>query len=164
MIKKYLEDDFVLVPVAFGLGLILSGRLLFGVIAALIGVAAAFRDRFREKGALASVQGSAKSAAASGQRSGEPEQVPAASARATLDGWYYERNGEAAGPLKETELLALFQSGKIGRETAVFNAALGEQWLVFSQTHLAGGARVQPSVAEKTHFGKAHRPEKGCGA
>lgn len=147
MIKKYLEDDFVLVPVAFGLGLILSGRLLFGVIAALIGVAAAFRDRFREKGALASVQGSAKSAAASGQRSGEPEQVPAA--RATLDGWYYERNGEAAGPLKETELLSLFQSGKIGRETAVFNAALGEQWLVFSQTHLAGGARVQPSVSEK---------------
>lgn len=147
MIKKYLQDDFVLVPVAFGLGLILSGRLLFGMIAALIGVAAAFRDRFREK--PAAVPGESNGVAVRGQRSGKPEQAETSPARATLDGWYYERNGEAAGPVKETELLALFQSGKIGRETAVFNAALGDQWLVFSQTHLDSGARIHASTAEK---------------
>ena len=145
MIKKYLQDDFVVVPLAFGAGLILSGRLLFGVIAAFIGVAAAFRDRFRER--AASAAGSANGGA-SGQWSNEPEKAAGSSARATLDGWYYERNGEAAGPLKESELLALFHSGKISRETAVFNAALGEQWLDFSRTNLVG-AGPAPSAADK---------------
>ncbi len=133
MIKKYLQDDFVIVPVAFGLGLILSGRLLLGVIAVLIGGAAAFRDLIREK---AGPRVEAALGAAANPSSRRTEQPPRSAAPATPDGWYYESNGEAAGPVRETEILELFRMGKITGETAVFNAALGEQWLVFSQTDL----------------------------
>lgn len=153
MIKKYLQDDFVIVPVAFGLGLILSGRLLFGVVGLLIGGAAAFRDLIREK-AGPHVEAALGAAADRPPRGTEPAQRE--TARATPDGWYYERNGEAAGPVRETEIIELFRLGKITGETAVFNAALGEQWLVFSETHLpaSAGRRLEkgPEKSIKSDF------------
>lgn len=149
MIKKYLQDDFVIVPVAFGLGLILSGRLLLGVVAVLIGGAAAFRELIMEK---AGPRVEAAVGAAADRPSRGPEQPPRSTAPATPDGWYYESNGEAAGPLRETELLELFRTGKITGETAVFNAALGEQWLVFSQTHLVRRMGGQPADTAKNPF------------
>lgn len=144
MIKKYLQDDFVIVPVAFGLGLILSGRFLFGLVALLIGGAAAFRDLIREK-AGPGVEAALGAAAARPPRRTEP--APRATARATPDGWYYESSGEAAGPVRETEIIELFRLGKITGETAVFNAALGEQWLTLSETHLPARAGARPEKA-----------------
>lgn len=54
-----------------------------------------------------------------------------------MDDWYFERNGERRGPLKENELAALLRSGDVPPETLVWTAAFGDQWKPASQTQLA---------------------------
>ena len=135
-IKRYL-DNFIVIPVSFGLGLAISGHYLQGLAAIVIGVFAYFKGQAR---GLEKPSDPVRSANLSStheiddflkRKNSETHQEEPP----PLDNWYYAKDQEVVGPLLESEMLSLMKTEEITKETLVFNAALGDEWRVLEDTH-----------------------------
>lgn len=61
--------------------------------------------------------------------------------------WYYTQNNQQFGPIDETAMKELINSGKINAATLVWTAGMAT-WLPLSQTQLGGGVPIPPSYAQ----------------
>jgi hypothetical protein len=135
-IKPYL-DNFIVIPISFGLGLAISGHYLQGLAAIAIGGFAYFKGQTRglEKSSdpISSENLSSSSEIddflkRKNSETHQEEPPP-------LDNWYYAKDEEVVGPLLESEMLSLMKEEEITNETLVFNATLGDEWRVLEDTH-----------------------------
>jgi hypothetical protein len=135
-IKPY-QDNFIVIPISFGLGLAISGHYLQGLAAIAIGIFAYFKGQAH---GLDKSSGSIKSENSSSspeiddflkRKNSETHQEEPP----PLDNWYYAKDEEVVGPLLESEMLSLMKAEEINNETLVFNATLGDEWRVLEDTH-----------------------------
>lgn len=59
--------------------------------------------------------------------------------------WYYEENGAQRGPVSEADLRVMLGNGLLARDTRVWTASFGAQWLPASQTELRAHAQTTPA-------------------
>lgn len=59
--------------------------------------------------------------------------------------WYYEENGAQRGPVSEADLRVMLGNGLLARDTRVWTASFGSQWLPASQTELRAHAQAAPA-------------------
>ncbi len=121
------QNNSTIVPVAFGVGLMLSGRYLLGAAAIAIGAAAYFKFGVtRDAGSANASHVVAPKPKNSESHLEEPPPI---------DNWYYEKDGAVIGPLLETQVRELMKNDEISNETLVFNSTLGDEWRTLDDTH-----------------------------
>lgn len=117
------QENSTVIPVSFGVGLVIAGRYVLGAAAVAIGSVAYLR----------SAQLKAKEAH-------KPEvqwnDLTYKEKLSSIDTWYYSKDGEAVGPLGEGAILHLFKNNKIFMETFIFNSVISREWIPFERTHL----------------------------
>jgi len=146
------QEKLIVGLVSFGLGLILSGRFLFGILPIAAGVYFYFKNRAAYAGLekrLTSLMGADASAGASAQKnelSGKAAKVEASSSPASIpiDNWYYERAGAAIGPFKESDIRGLILKSELTPLTLVYNPVFGDEWRKLENTHFAEYAKGKP--------------------
>jgi len=136
---KSLTDNFTLVPVSFGVGLILSGHFLQGILAVAIGAVAYWKN---SKPTMHIKSKSHSSPFMQSVITKEVADLPHKKNSEThheepppIDNWYYAKEEEVVGPLLESEMIALMKSEEIAGDTLVFNAEVGDEWRVLEDTH-----------------------------
>ena len=136
---KSLTDNFTLVPVSFGVGLILSGHFLQGILAMAIGGVAYWKN---SKSSVWSRSKSDSSPFMQPVISKVEVDLPHKKKPEThhedpppIDNWYYAKDEEVVGPLLESEMVDLMKSEEIAGDTLVFNAEIGDDWRVLEDTH-----------------------------
>lgn len=138
------QEKLIVGLISFGLGLILSGRFLFGLLPIAAGGFFYYKNRTAyaelEKRLLSRVF--APSPAVNEQKP-EPQETNAradsgeSTTSAPLENWYYERAGAAIGPLKETDIRNLLFKSEITTQTLVYNPIFGDEWRKIENTHFA---------------------------
>lgn len=113
-------ENITIIPISFGVGLLLAGRYILGAAAVAIGVVAYFRSAHSE----------AKKSDVHWNDLTYKEKL------SSIDAWYYSKDGETVGPLGEGAILHLFKNNKISKETFIFNSVISNEWIPFEQTHL----------------------------
>ena len=153
MAQELPQEKLIVGLASFGLGLILSGRFLFG----LLPIAAAVYFYVKNRAAYADLEkrltallGAEKSAGAGdapkqpSDKAARPE-VVASTPSAPPDNWYYERAGAAIGPFKESDIRSLLLNREITSVTLVYNPVFGDEWRKLENTHFAEIAKGRPS-------------------
>ena len=117
------QENSTVIPVSFGIGLLLAGRYILGTAAIAIGAVAYLRSKQLE----------AKAAH-------KPEvhwnELSFKDKLSSIDTWYYSKDGETVGPLGEGAILHLFKNNKIAKNTFIYNSVISNEWIPFEQTHL----------------------------
>ena len=117
------RENLIIIPVSFGVGLLLAGRHILGTAAIVIGAVAYLKSKLLET----------KSAH-------KPEvhwnDLSFKEKLSSIDSWYYSKDGEIVGPLGEGAILHLFKSHKIAKNSLVYNSIISNEWIPFEQTHL----------------------------
>ena len=117
------QKNSTIIPVSFGIGLLLAGRYILGTAAVAIGAVAYLRSKQLE----------AKAAH-------KPEvhwnDLSFKDKLSSIDTWYYSKDGETVGPLGEGAILHLFKNNKIAKNTLIYNSIISSEWVPFEQTHL----------------------------
>ena len=117
------QENSTVIPVSFGIGLLLAGRYILGTAAIAIGAVAYLRSKHFE----------ARSAH-------KPEvhwnDLSFKEKLSSIDSWYYSKDGEIVGPLGEGAIIHLFKSHKIAKNALVYNSIISNEWIPFEQTHL----------------------------
>lgn len=121
------QENSTVIPVSFGIGLLLAGRYILGTAAIVIGVGAYFRSKYFED---KNKELENKKPAVRWHELTYQEKV------ISIDNWYYSNNGEAIGPLGEGAILHLLKDKKISKDTPVFNSVISSEWIPFELTHL----------------------------
>lgn len=146
------HEKLIVGLVSFGLGLILSGRFLFGLLPIAAGAflylknRAAYADlekRLISKLTEAKPGDGAQKQELQGKNSQTEADSPADAP--PLDNWYYERAGAAIGPLKETEIRNLLLNREISPATLVYHPVFGNEWRKVENTHFVQIAKRRPS-------------------
>lgn len=121
------QENSAVIPVSFGIGLLLAGRYVLGAAAIAIGVVAHFRSSYfeTEKKELANKKPSARW-----------HELTFQEKLSSVDQWYYSNNDEPIGPLNETAILKLLKDNKISKDTFIYNSVISKEWMPFEQTHL----------------------------
>lgn len=153
MAQELPQEKLIVGLASFGLGLILSGRFLFGLlpIAAAVYVYVKNRAAYADlKKRLTGLLGAEKTAGvnASPQQTAHKAHRPEAVAStpsAPPDNWYYERAGAAIGPFKESDIRSLLLNREITSVTLVYNPIFGDEWRKLENTHFAEIAKGRPS-------------------
>ena len=114
------QENSTVIPVSFGIGLLLAGRYILGSAAVAIGVVAHFRSQHFE--------------------TKRPDvhwnDLTFKEKLSSIDTWYYSKNNETVGPLGEGAILHLFKNNSINKETFIYNSMISNEWIPFEQTHL----------------------------
>ena len=117
------QENSTVIPISFGIGLLIAGRYVLGTAAIAIGAVAYLRSSHIK----------AKDAH-------KPEahwnDLSYKEKLSSIDTWYYSKDGETVGPLGEGAILHLFKNNKISKETFIFNSVISNEWIPFEQTHL----------------------------
>lgn len=121
------QENSAVIPVSFGIGLLLAGRYVLGAAAIAIGVVAHFRSSYfeTEKKELANKKPSARW-----------HELTFQEKLSSVDQWHYADNGNSVGPLEESVILQLLKDNNISKNTLIYNAVLSDKWIPFEQTHL----------------------------
>lgn len=117
------QENSTVIPVSFGLGLLLAGSYVLGTAAIAIGTVAY----------LIAAQLKAKEAHKSEVHWNDLSYKEKLS---SIDTWYYSKDDKTVGPLGEGAILHLFKNHKITKETFIFNSVISNEWIPFGQTHL----------------------------
>jgi len=117
------QKNSTVIPVSFGIGLLLAGRYILGTAAIAIGAVAYLRS---------------KQLAAKVNHKPEVHwnDLPFKDKLSSIDTWYYSKDGETVGPLGEGAILHLFKNNKIASNTLIYNSIISKEWILFEQTHL----------------------------
>ena len=115
------QENSTVIPVFFGIGLLLAGRYILGTAAVAIGVVARFRSQHVKENYKHEIHWNDLS---------YKEKL------SSIDTWYYSRDGSAVGPLGEGAILHLFKKNKITKKTLIYNSVISNEWIPFEQTHL----------------------------
>ena len=121
------QENSTVIPVSFGIGLLLAGRYILGSAAVAIGVVAHFRAQHFE---------AKKKALASKKPSARWHELTFQEKLSSIDQWHYADNEHSVGPLDESAILQLLKDNKISKDTLIYNPVLSEKWIPFEQTHL----------------------------
>lgn len=136
------QEKLIVGLISFGLGLILSGRFLFGLLPIAAGVFVYVKNRSAyadlEKRLLSMISETTRDSG--GQQNAPQEKIRASgsggsAASAPVENWYYERAGAAIGPLKEIEIRKLLINNEITVSTLVYNPIFGDEWRKVENTH-----------------------------
>ena len=117
------QENSTVIPVFFGIGLLLAGRYILGAAAIAIGAVAYLR----------STQLEAKLAR---KHEVHWNDLSFKEKLSSIDAWYFSKDGEIVGPLGEGAILHLFKNNKISRNTFIYNSVISNEWIPFEQTHL----------------------------
>ena len=121
------QENSTVIPVSFGVGLLLAGRYILGAAAVAIGVVAHFRAQHFE---------AKKRALAEKKPSARWHELTFQEKLGSVDQWHYADNGHSVGPLDESAILQLLKDNKISKDTLIYNTFLSDKWIPFEQTHL----------------------------
>ncbi len=147
------QEKLIVGLISFGLGLILSGRFLFGLLPIAAGIFFYIKNRAAYAGLekrLISMIGAGPSSDARTPRqespagAGNPD-MNSPTASAPVDNWYYERAGAAIGPLKESEIRILLLNREISSATLVYHPIFGDEWRQLENTHFSELSKRRPS-------------------
>jgi hypothetical protein len=115
------QGNSTVIPVSFGIGLLLAGRYVLGAAAIVIGAVAYFRaNQFKEDQ----------------KHETHWNDLSYKEKLSSIDTWYYSKDGNTVGPLGEGAILHLFKNNKITKETFIYNSVISNEWIPFEQTHL----------------------------
>jgi hypothetical protein len=115
------QGNSTVIPVSFGIGLLLAGRYVLGAAAIVIGAVAYFRaNQFKEDQ----------------KHETHWNDLSYKEKLSSIDTWYYSKDGNTVGPLGEGVILHLFKNNKITKETFIYNSVISNEWIPFEQTHL----------------------------
>jgi hypothetical protein len=121
------QENSTVIPVSFGIGLLLAGRYILGTAAVAIGLVAHFRsEHFEAK----------KKELNNKKPSARWHELTFQEKLSSVDQWHYADNGHSVGPLDETAILQLLKNNKISKDTLIYNSVLSDKWIPFEQTNL----------------------------
>lgn len=121
------HENSTVIPVSFGIGLLLAGRYILGTAAIAIGAVAYLRSNLPE---AKNQRTTSRGPAARWHDLTYTEKL------GSIDNWYYSNNNETVGPLGEGALLHLLKDNRISKDTLVYNSIISGEWMAFEQTHL----------------------------
>jgi hypothetical protein len=121
------QGNSTVIPVSFGVGLLLAGRYILGAAAVAIGVVAHFRSQHFE---------AKKKALANQKPSARWHELTFQEKLRSVDQWHYAEGGRSVGPLDESAILQLLKDNKISKGTLIYNSVLSDKWIPFEQTNL----------------------------
>ena len=121
------RENSTVIPVSFGIGLLLASRYFLGTAAIVIGVAAHLRSQHFE---------AKKKILTNKKPSARWHELTFQEKLSSVDQWHYADNGHSVGPLDETAILQLLKDNKISKDTLIYNSVLSDKWIPFEQTNL----------------------------
>ena len=121
------QENSTVIPVSFGIGLLLAGRYVLGTAAIAIGIVAHFRSNYFK----------AKSKELAHKK---PlvrwHELTFQEKLSSVDQWHYAENGNSVGPVNEQVMLQLLKDNKISKDTLIYNSVLSDKWIAFELTNL----------------------------
>ena len=147
------QEKLIVGLISFGLGLVLSGRFLFGLLPIAAGIFFYIKNRAAyaalEKRLIAKIGAGPSSDARTPRqeslaKSGNTD-MNGPKAAAPVDNWYYERAGAAIGPLKESDIRILILNREITSATLLYHPIFGDEWRQLDSTHFAEITMRRPS-------------------
>jgi hypothetical protein len=135
VVLHYLIKNSTLIPISFGVGLLLAGRHFWGLASILIGCAAypVFKKRHKEE-IFHRQERSPKKTIVPFTVDVE-ETVENEHSASPFENWYYYKDNQVIGPENEAKMIALIGDNIISRQTLVYNAAIGNVWIDILETH-----------------------------
>ena len=121
------QENSTVIPVSFGVGLLLAGRYILGSAAVAIGAVAYLRSKHFE---------AKKKELGNKRPSARWHELTFQEKLSSVDQWHYADNEDSVGPLDESAILQLLKDNKISKDTLIYNPVLSEKWIPFEQTHL----------------------------
>jgi hypothetical protein len=121
------HENSTVIPISFGIGLLLAGRYVLGTAAIAIGAVAYLRSKHFE---------AKKKELGSKKPSARWHELTFQEKLSSVDQWHYADNEHSVGPLDESAILQLLKDNKIFKDTLIYNAALSDKWIPFEQTNL----------------------------
>ena len=98
MVFQILQENSTVIPMSFGVGLLLAGRYILGTAAVTIGIVAHFRSQHFE---------AKKNELSNRKPLARWHELTFQEKLSSLDQWHYADNGQSVGPLDETAILQL---------------------------------------------------------
>ena len=121
------QENSTVIPVSFGIGLLLAGRYTLGTAAIAIGAVAYLRSKHFE---------AKKKELGNKKPSARWHELTFQEKLSSVDQWHYADNGHSVGPLDESAILQLLKDNKISKDTLIYNSVLSDKWIPFEQTNL----------------------------
>jgi GYF domain 2 len=121
------QENSTVIPVSFGIGLLLAGRYVLGTAAIAIGIVAHFRSNyFKAK----------RKELAHKKPLVRWHELTFQEKLSSVDQWHYADNEKSVGPMDERAILQLLKDNKISKDTLIYNPVLSDKWVPFGLTNL----------------------------